>query len=347
MKKFNIGKILIDQSSKPLIIPEIGINHFGSLRLAKKIVDEIAKSGAKIIKTQTHIPDLEMSLESKIIKPGNSNKSIYEVIKKNSLSLKHELELKEYIESKNLEYLSTPFCIEAAEYLNSINVKAFKIGSGEFNHHPLIEKICSFKKPIILSSGMHTRKTIIETVKLLKKNNANFIINYCVNLYPTPLNLINLNELSFIKSITPNKLIGYSDHTSSLSASLCSLFFGVSLIEKHFSLNKNKSGPDISCSMNANELTFLINSSNEIFDILKVKKSNIRSQEVTRKFAFHALVANKNMVKNYKILKEDISIKRPSPMKGSFAANEIANVIGKRVNRVIKKNRQLKRIDIF
>jgi N-acetylneuraminate synthase len=347
MKKFNIGKILINQNSRPLIIPEIGINHFGSLKLAKKIVDQIAKSGAKIIKTQTHIPELEMSTEAKHIKPGNSNKSIYDVIKKNSLSLKNEQELKEYIESKNLEYLSTPFCIEAAEFLNSINVKAFKIGSGEFNHYPLIEKVCSFKKPIILSSGMHERKTIVETVKLLKKNNANFIINYCVNLYPTPLNLINLNELNFIKSITPNKLIGYSDHTSSLSASLSSLFFGVSLIEKHFSLNKNKSGPDISCSMDANELNFLINSSYEIYDILKVKKSHIRAQEVTRNFAFHSLVANKNMFKNYKILKEDISIKRPSPIKGSFAANEITNVVGRIVKRKVKKNTQIRRIDIF
>ena len=95
------------------------------------------------------------------------------------------------------------------------------------------------------------------------------------------------------------------------------------------------------------ELNFLINSSYEIFNLLRISKSNIASQEVTRKFAFHSLVANKDMFKNYKILKEDISIKRPSPMKGSFAANEIANVIGKRVNRVIKKNRQLKRIDIF
>ena len=347
MKKFNIGQISIDKNSRPLIIPEIGINHFGSLKLAKKIVDEIAKTGAKIIKTQTHIPDLEMSSESKFIRPGNSNKSIYEVIKKNSLSLKHERELKYYIESKNLEYLSTPFCIEAAEFLNSINIKAFKIGSGEFNNHPLIERICSFKKPIILSSGMHTRKTILETVKLLKKNNANFIINYCVNLYPTPLNLINLKELSFIKSVTPSKLVGYSDHTSSLSASLCSLFFGVSLIEKHFSLNKNKPGPDISCSMNSNELNFLINSSYEIFNLLRISKSNIASQEVTRKFAFHSLVANKDMFKNYKILKEDISIKRPSPMKGSFAANQFVTVLGKIVKRTIKKNRQLKRTDFF
>ena len=180
MKIFRIGNLKISNNDPTLIIPEIGINHFGSFKIAKRLVDLAFKAGAKIIKTQTHIPNEEMSNEAKSIRPGNSNQSIFNVIKNNSLSLDEEFKLKKYVTNKGLVYLSTPFCIPAANFLNEIGVKAFKIGSGEFSNYPLIETIANFKKPIILSSGMHNKSTIKKVVSLLKKFKAEFIINYCV-----------------------------------------------------------------------------------------------------------------------------------------------------------------------
>ena len=122
-----IGKRIISKNSKPLIVAEIGINHFGSIKLAKKIVDSAKKSGAEAVKVQIHLPDEEMSEEAKRIKPGNSNTNIYEIIKSNSLSLKDEKKLKEYIEKKKLIYIATPFSYKAAKWLNDNNLKIFKM----------------------------------------------------------------------------------------------------------------------------------------------------------------------------------------------------------------------------
>ena len=134
-----IGNINIGQKYEPLVVVDIGINHGGNLDLAIELVDSAIKAGAEIIKHQTHIPDLEMSNEAKKIKPGNSNLSIYKVIKKNSLLLKDEKKLCEYIRKKKKIYISTPFCFEAVDFLEELNVPAYKIGSGECNNYPLVE----------------------------------------------------------------------------------------------------------------------------------------------------------------------------------------------------------------
>ena len=161
---------------QPFIVSEIGINHFGSLKIAKKIVDQIYNSGGRIVKSQLHILDEEMSKEAKKIKPGNANTSIYNVIKKNHLNVEDEKKLKKYVESKNMLYICTPFSLRAAKILNKIGIKIFKIGSGEFNNLPLINEICKFKLPIILSTGMNELKSIKKTVSFLKKKKSRFCL---------------------------------------------------------------------------------------------------------------------------------------------------------------------------
>ena len=179
-----IGKRIISNKHRPLIVAEIGINHFGSLKLAKKIVDSIKKAGAEAVKVQIHIPDDEMSEEAKKIRPGNSNKDIYRIISENSLTLKDELKLKKYIESKKLIYIATPFSYKAAEWLNANDIKIFKIGSGECNNLPLIDYVCRFKKPMIVSTGMNSISSIGETVKVLNRHKIPHVLLHCVNLYP-------------------------------------------------------------------------------------------------------------------------------------------------------------------
>ena len=154
-KFIKINHRKIGPDFKPLVIFELGINHNGSLKLAKKIVDSAIKAGAEVIKHQTHIAEDEMSLEAKKIIPINANKNIYDLIEDCSLSEDDEFKLKKYIERKGAIFLSTPFSRKAVDRLVKFKVKAFKIGSGECNNYPLVDYIASFGKPIIISTGMN------------------------------------------------------------------------------------------------------------------------------------------------------------------------------------------------
>ena len=191
-----IGKRIISKNSKPLIVAEIGINHFGSLKIAKRIVNSAKKSGAEAVKVQIHLPDEEMSEEAKRIKPGNSNTNIYEIIRRNSLSLKDEKKLKKYIEKKKLIYIATPFSYKAAKWLNDNNLKIFKIGSGECNNIPFIKYVCSFKKPMIISTGMNSLETVKKTIRIVKKHKIPHAILHCINLYPVDYKYIRLGRLN-------------------------------------------------------------------------------------------------------------------------------------------------------
>ena len=186
----------IGGKNPPLIVPEIGINHNGSLDKAISITDSAIKSGAEIIKHQTHIFDEEMSLEAKKIIPGNSKKNIYQIIKETQLSYDDEKKLCNYIRSKKKIFISTPFCKKAVDRLMSFNVPAFKIGSGECNNYPLVEYIAKKKKPVILSTGMNTLSSINKSVKILKRYKVDFALLHCTNLYPTPSHLVKLNAIN-------------------------------------------------------------------------------------------------------------------------------------------------------
>ena len=161
--------IQIGEACVPLVIPEIGINHNGSLQTAMEMVDAAAAAGARLIKHQTHIVADEMSARARSIKPGNANVSIYEVMKRAALSFEEERELKAYTEAKGLVFLSTPFSRAAADRLEQLDVQAYKIGSGELNNYPLVEYIAGFGKPMIVSTGMNTIPQIEKAVDILEQ----------------------------------------------------------------------------------------------------------------------------------------------------------------------------------
>jgi N-acetylneuraminate synthase len=339
-----IGKREISKNSKPLIVAEIGINHFGSIKLAKKIVDSIKKTGAEAVKVQIHIPDEEMSEEAKKIKPGNSNKNIFNIISENSLNLDEELELKKYIEKKKLIYIATPFSYKAAEWLNSQNIKIFKIGSGECNNLPLIDYVCKFKKPMIVSTGMNSIESVSKTVKLLNKYDIPHVLLHCVNLYPVNYNLIRLNKIPLLRNRFKNSIIGYSDHSIGNSIPIAALGLGAKIIEKHFVINRKKNGPDTICSMNQPELKELIDHSKKIHHALSSIDDEIPQENVTRRFAFHSVVSKLFIKKNEKLNKNNLTTKRPGT--GDFPANEIKNLYGKIAKNNIKKNTLIKKKSI-
>ena len=166
MKNFKIRDRNIGYEFSPLIIAEIGINHGGSLKDAFKLADAAIESGIEIIKHQTHVIDDEMTGAAKLVIPGNSKKSIYQIMKECSLSEDEETEFKNYVESKNKIFISTPFSRSAADRLERMNVPAYKIGSGECNNFPLLEHVANFGKPIILSTGMNDIETIKKATEI-------------------------------------------------------------------------------------------------------------------------------------------------------------------------------------
>jgi N-acetylneuraminate synthase len=336
-----IGKRIISKNSKPLIVAEIGINHFGSLKLAKKIVDCAKKTGAEAVKVQIHLPDEEMSEEAKKIKPGNSNVNIYEIIKRNSLSLREEKNLKNYIENKKLIYIATPFSYKAAKWLNDNNIKIFKIGSGECNNIPFIKYVCSFKKPMIISTGMNNLDTVKKTVKIVKRHNIPHALLHCVNLYPVDHKYIRLNRLNKMIRIFKNSLIGYSDHSIGNTIPIAALALGAKIIEKHFVIEKNRKGPDIICSMDKKELKDLLAASIKIHEAFRSNKEIISEEDKSRRFAFHSVVSKKDINKNEVLSWKNLTTKRPGT--GDFPSYKIYSLIGRKTKKYIKKNHLIKK----
>ena len=339
-----IGNRKIGEKFKPFIICELGINHNGSLKLAKKMVDLAIKSGADAIKNQSHILDKEMIPEAKKIKPTNAKSSIYDVIKKNLMTFENEKKLKKYVEKKKKIYLSTPFSLEAARQLNNIKVKAFKIGSGECNNTPLIKEITKFKKPIILSTGMNDIKSIKKSVNILKKSKAQFALLHCISEYPAGTKRLNLDFINVLKKTFSNVVIGYSDHSLGIIPSISAISKGALIIEKHFTDTKKRSGPDIVCSMDPQELELLKKASIEIFYSNGKNKKISKIEKKTAKFAFSSVVSIKDIYPGEMLSKKNIWVKRPGT--GHFKASDYYKLLGKKAKKLILKNNFIKKNDI-
>lgn len=295
----------------PLVIAEIGINHNGSLKIAKEMVDSAHRAGCEIIKHQTHIVSDEMTHEAKKVIPGNADISIYEIMENASLSEDDEIKLKEYVESKNMIFLSTPFSRAAADRLEKMGVKAYKIGSGECNNYPLIEHIAKFGKPMIISTGMNDIESIRKTVEIVEKYNIPYILMHTTNLYPTPTHLVRLGALKELKNNFPNAIIGLSDHTLNNNACLSATALGACVLERHFTDTKDRIGPDIVCSADEKELEELIKGTKEIHQMLGGNKTALKEEQVTIDFAFATIVTIKSIKKGDKFTKENIWVKRP------------------------------------
>jgi sialic acid synthase SpsE len=340
--KIKIANRTIGTKYKPLIIVELGINHNGKLANAKKLVDEAHKNGAEIIKHQLHMPYYEMSIEAKKIIPPHTKKNIYDIINECKLSLEEELILKKYIESKGMIYLCTPFSREAANYLYDIDIKAFKIGSGECNNYPLIEHICKFKKPMIVSTGMNNINSVSKTVSIMEKYRIQYALLHCTNLYPTPSNLLRLNSIFQLKKKFKNAVIGLSDHSENNFSAYAALGMGCSIIEKHYVTNKKKiKGPDVSSSMNTNDLKELIRASENIFQALPGEKKPVFEEKKIMKFAFSSVVSTKEIKKNEILSLKNIWVKRPGT--GDYLASELNKLIGKKTKVKIRANTQIKK----
>lgn len=337
--KFSIGDIVIGKNEEPLVIPEMGINHEGSLGVAKLIVDAAYRSGAKIIKHQTHVVEDEMSHAAKAVIPGNSDVSIYDVMERCALSEDEEHDLMKYVESKGMVFLSTPFSRAAADRLEKFGVLAYKIGSGELNNYPLIEHIAAFGKPMILSTGMNDIIHIQKAVQILEKYNVPFALMHTTNLYPTPPELVRLGAMQQMIETFPEVPIGLSDHTIDNTACIAAMALGANLVERHFIDDRKRPGPDVICSMNESELKELITSAKNIRKMFGGKKEPAKEEQVTIDFAFATVVTIKKIKGGEIFTKENLWVKRPGT--GEILAEEYKNILGKKAICDIEVDTQL------
>ncbi len=340
MKNFKIGNLEIGRDKLPLVIPEIGINHGGSLETAFKMVDAAKRAGAVIIKHQTHIIDDEMSHEAKSVIPGNSQKSIYHVMKECMLSEAEENELKQYVEDRGMLFLSTPFSRAAAERLERLNVQAYKIGSGEMNNYPLVEHIAGFGKPMIVSTGMNCIESIKKTVDILDKRGVPFALMHTTNLYPTEPSQVRLGAMTEMMRVFEDIPIGLSDHTLNNNACVAAAALGASLLERHFTDTKSRSGNDIVCSMDENDLGNLLRAVNEVYQMRGGIKEALPEEKVTIDFAFATVVTIDDINKGDVFTLNNIWVKRPGT--GEIRAEYFKDILGRKADCCIKKDTHLK-----
>ncbi|MBX9888413.1 MAG: N-acetylneuraminate synthase family protein [Flavobacteriaceae bacterium] len=324
----------------PLVIAEIGINHEGSLAVAKEMVDAAQRAGVEVVKHQTHIVADEMSGAAKKVIPGNADVSIYEIMERCSLNEADELSLKEYVESKGMIFISTPFSRAAANRLEKFNVPAYKIGSGECNNYPLLEHIASFGKPVILSTGMNTIESVAKAVAIFDKHKVPVALLHTTNLYPTPIHLVRFGAMTELHKSFPDKVFGLSDHTLNNNACLGAVALGASILERHFTDTMQRTGPDIVCSMDEQTTKDLILSSNEIWQMRGGTKEPAKEEQVTINFAFATICTIKPIKKGEAFTMDNIWVKRPGT--GEILAERFNELLGKIAVRDIENDQQLK-----
>lgn len=343
-KFIKIGNRKIGPDFPPFVIAEIGINHEGSMEKAKRMIKDAYNAGAECVKFQCHVVEDEMVPIAKKIIPGHAKDSIWDIMKKCAFSEKQDRELKKYVESFGMIYLSTPFSRAGADRLKRMNVKAFKIGSGECNNYPLVEHIASFGKPIILSTGMNDLSSIKKSVKILEKYKTPYAILNCTSMYPVPYNKVHLGAIEKLQKAFPKAVVGISDHSIGNYTCFAAVALGARILEKHYTSSKKWPGPDIALSIDPGELKDLVIGSKAVFEALGGERKILLDEKGIIEFAYACVVSIKDIKKGEKFSKENIWVKRPG--NGEIKAVEYDKILGKIAANDVKKDIQLKYRDI-
>lgn len=316
---------------RPYVIAEIGVNYEGSMELAKRLVDEAKEGGADAVKFQTYKADTIASKDSPAYwdTTKEPTKSQHELFQKHQGFWKDEmLELKEYCDKVDIEFMSTPFDVESADFLNEM-MDVYKISSSDITNKPFIEYMCQFNKPIILSTGASSLSEIQEAVSWIEKHGNPLALLHCVLNYPTPDKNANLGMILGLKQAFPDKIIGYSDHTLPNDMKVCEMatMLGSVIIEKHFTHDKTLPGNDHYHAMDKEDLKVFRNNLERTFEILgRFKVEALEDEAPARANARRSLVAARDITKGQTITKEDLTFKRPAH---GVSPKFIDDVVGK------------------
>lgn len=329
----------IGRDEPVFIIAEAGVNHNGKLELAKKMVDKAKRAGVDAVKFQTFKAEDLVTENSEMAdyqkKNISKDQSQYEMIKEKELGYEEFKNLKEYCDEKDILFLSTPHTEEAMNFLEDL-VPAYKIGSGDLTNLPFLKKVAQKGKPIILSAGMATLGEVEEAVKTIREEaNEDLILLHCVTDYPTDIEKVNLRTIETLKT-SFKTLVGFSDHTMGIIASIAAVSLGATVIEKHFTIDKEMEGPDHEASLEPNQLKKMIEKIRDIEKglgdgIKKPTKEEKKTMENSRK----SIIVGKNISKGTKFQKDILEIKRPGT---GIKPKYLSKIIGKKAKEDIKKD---------
>jgi sialic acid synthase SpsE len=343
LQHIKIVQYPIGDTHPVFVIAEAGINHNGSLTIAKKMVDVAKKSGVDCIKFQTHIAEEEMIKTN--IKPGNiSKKTLWSIIKSCELTEEEEYKIQNYCKQKKILFLSTPFSIKSVDRLEKLKIPAYKVGSGELTNIPFLKYIAKTKKPVILSTGMSEMKEIKFAVNLFKNCKIPLAILQTTSVYPSDYSDINLGVIEQYYKIFKVP-IGISDHSIGIYTALGAVAKGACIVEKHFTLDKNMPGPDQKISLEPNELVELVKGCKAVKLALGTTKKILKKELPILKFARESVVS-KTKIKKYDIFSEkNLTTKRPST--GQIPAKDFYTIIGKKAKKNISISKQISFSDVL
>jgi N,N'-diacetyllegionaminate synthase len=312
---------------KTLIIVEAGVNHNGSIELAQKMIDAAVEAGADAIKFQTFKAEKVVSryapkaeYQKKTTTDGESQ---LEMIKKLELDATAHQTLIDYCKKRNIQFLSTPFDFESIDLLDELGLDIFKIPSGEITNLPYLRKIGVLRKKIVLSTGMATLGDIEDALDVLMEAGTvreNMTVLHCNTEYPTPMQDVNLRAMLTIGAAFPGVQVGYSDHTLGIEVPIAAVAMGATVIEKHFTLDRNMEGPDHKASLEPDELKAMVKAIRNIekafgSGIKQASPSELKNKPIARK----SIVAARDIKKGEEFTEENLTTKRPgtgiSPMR--------------------------------
>lgn len=329
------------------IIAEIGQAHDGSLGILHSYIDAIATTGVNAIKFQTHIAEAESSTQEPFRIPFSyEDKTRFDYWKRMSFTLEQWIDIKKHCEDKGLEFMSSPFSQAAVDLLEDLNVKRYKIGSGEVNNFLMLEKIARTGKPIIISSGMSSFEELDKTIAFLKPFGNELTVLQCTTSYPTPPEKIGLNVITELKERYPNIPIGLSEHSGKIYTGLAAVALGATVLEFHAVFDRRMFGPDAKSSLTIDEIKtlvegvrFLETTMNHAID----KTDNSPYSELKSIFE-KSLAVNKNLEVGHVIKFEDLETKKPSGL--GVPASQFQQVIGKKISRAKSKYDFLNKQDL-
>lgn len=319
--------------NKVFIIAEAGVNHNGSMEVARQLIDVAALAGADAVKFQTFkAENLVCHNASKAkyqMETTDQNESQFDMLKKLELSVDMHTQLIKYCKKKNIMFLSTSFDIESLHYLEQCGLELIKIPSGEITNFPYLREVGKTKKRVILSSGMSTLEEVREAVKVLKDNGSKEVtVLHCNTEYPTPYADVNLNAMLTIQKEL-RVPVGYSDHTQGIEVAIAATALGARVVEKHFTLDKNMQGPDHKASLEPEELKAMVRAIRNIeFALGNGKKEPSESEKKNISIVRKSIVAKRCIKANEVFTEENLTTKRPgtglSPMQWDSIINERA-----------------------
>jgi N-acetylneuraminate synthase len=327
-----IGQRDVGAGRPCFVIAEAGINHNGDVKLAAELVDAAADAGADAIKFQTHFPEHEM------LRGGATaayvGESLFDLLTRTALSRDDHVTLRDRAQKKGILFLSTPFSREAADFLETLGVPAFKTGSGELTHLPMQQHIARKRRPMIISTGMSTPEEIDRTVQAIRAAGAPFALMHCTSTYPTPYEHVQLGCIPALQR-QYGVPVGFSDHTLGSFMAFAAVATGANLFEKHFTVSRSLPGPDQQGSMEPAELADLVRGIRAIEQAGGATKQIQPGEQDVRNMAHHSVVSIRDVAAGATIGPDDVWAKRPGT---GIPARQLGDVVGRVARRAISKD---------